>query len=185
MTLGACEVCPSKKGPALSSPSDPSPLVSSIDVSANSELSADPAATPATEGFVGDQLRDLVALSREMVEISREQLRYLRRTEERYQRQQHALREEFQRWLSEHRHLAGRCRDAHEALRLLLGQTISELVTYVEDNQENLLDSEFVRSDMIDRYGSLLNHVSAMHSVLKRLAAADQSNAESASEFSF
>jgi hypothetical protein len=36
---------------------------------------------------------------------------------------------------------------------------------------------------MVDRYGALLNHVSAMYAVLKRLAAVDQANTGASNAF--
>ena len=120
-----------------------------------------------------DLLHELIGVTRELLRVSQEQLRLAQRGEERFQRQQQAQRDEFHRWLDEHPHLSGRCGEAHEVIRNLLGRSMAELVEYVEENGENLLESDFVRTDMVDRYGSLLNHVSVMHGVLKRLAAAD------------
>lgn len=125
------------------------------------------------------QMRELVCLAREQVQIAREQLELMRRAEDRFQKQQEAQREEFQRWFGENPGLAGYCTAAHDHLRTLLGKAIAELVQYVDDNGENLLDSDFARTEMIDKYGSLLNHVSAMYGMLKRLAAAEQSGADS------
>ena len=65
-------------------------------------------------------------------------------------------------------------------LRTVLGNAIRDLIDYVDDNHENLVDSEFVRTEMIDRFGSVLNHVSSMYSVAKRLSAVAKANTEEA-----
>lgn len=123
-------------------------------------------------------LRELVALSREMLTIQREQLLMTQRAEERFQRQHAAQREEFQRWLNENPLMAQSAPRVEEATRQLLGQAISDMVDFIDDHQEDILDSDFVRVELVDRFGNLLNHVSTMYSVVKRLAAAAQSEGE-------
>ncbi|MFO0944778.1 MAG: hypothetical protein U1D30_02345 [Planctomycetota bacterium] len=163
----------------MSAPEGVPSYVSSIDVTAASPLPRSGAGSPETSSDSLFLLRELVNLCREQVHLSREQLELLRRTEDRYQRQQEAQKEEFQRWLKENPELAGFCGAAHENLRVLFGRSIAELVQYVDENQETIFDSDFVRMEMVDKYGSLLNHVSAMYSIVKRLAAAEQNGCES------
>lgn len=123
---------------------------------------------------LGRAVRELVAVNRELLHVSREQLELLRRAEERFQKQHEGQREEFARWLTEHPELEGRCEGAHESVRRLFGRSLAELVDYIHENEDSLLESDFVKNDMVDRYGALLNHVSAMYGVLKRLVQAEQ-----------
>lgn len=160
-------------------PQDQPGLICSIDVTAGMNLSPGVAVTGSSGDSVPQQLTELILLCREMVGISREHLEISRRAEERFQKQQQAQREEFERWLSEWSQLPGRCRKAEEVVRGVLGQAMSEMVDYVEAHEDDLVDSEFSRSELVDRYGSLLNHVSAMYAVLKRLSIADQASSNS------
>lgn len=166
----------------LSASHYPPGFVSSIDVTPEMHT-APPAATPAgdVQVEIALNLRELVQINREMLQISREQLQFSRRAEERHQQQIRAQREEFQRWIEDHPQLEGRCKQARETLRTLLGQSMSELVDFVDENNENLLESDFSRTDLVDRYGSLLHHVSSMYGILKRLAAADSPDADPSS----
>lgn len=163
----------------MSAPEGLPSFISSIDVTAASPLPRSSATGAESSSDSLFLLRELVNLCREQVHLSREQLEMLRRNEDRYQRQQEAQKEEFQRWLKENPELSGYCGTAHEQLRVLFGRAISELVQYVDENQETIFDSDFVRMEMVDKYGSLLNHVSAMYSIVKRLAAAEQNGCES------
>jgi hypothetical protein len=160
----------------MAGPQEQPGLVCSIDVSAGMNVSPGGSPSFVANELVSQQLDELIGLCRELVGVSREQLELARRAEDRFQKQQQAQREEFERWLNEYSQLPGRCRKAEETVRNVLGQAMSELVDYVEEHHEDLMDSEFVRSELVDRYGSLLNHVSAMYAVLKRLSIADQQN---------
>lgn len=160
----------------------PSPLICSIDVAAGTSIPLSPSSELVPDGK--NEIHELVALTRELVQLSREQLRVLRKAEERYHRQQQMQKDEFQRWFVEN-NLEGQCKEAYEHVRRLLGSILSEFVTFVAEHHENLSESEFTRSEMVDRYGALLNHVSAMHGVLKRLAVLDEPRHESSHDLSF
>lgn len=150
------------------------PFVLSIDVGAGA--GAGPVVSAPTEGTedLARGIRELVNLTRELLNVSREQLELVRRAEDRFQKQQDAQREEFARWLAEHPEVEGRCEDVHEQLRRLFGRSLAELIRFVDENEDGLIESDFVRSEMVDRFGALLNHVSAMYGIVKRLAAAEQ-----------
>src|SRR4051812_42315990 len=76
-------------------------------------------------------LGELVALTRELVGVSREQLELTRRAEQRFQEQQKAQRDEWQRWTQDYQHLRGRSKPAEEAVRGALAKAITDLVTYI------------------------------------------------------
>lgn len=157
------------------------PLFSTIDVSPAMTGSPTVASVAADTGpieVVSRQMGELLSLTREMVELQREQVRHLRRQEERVQAQIQSQKQEFEQWLRENDDLAGRCIPARETIRELLGQSIRNMVEYIDENQDNLLESDYSRSDLVDRFGSLMHHVSSMYGVLKRLAAADQPGEE-------
>jgi chromosome segregation ATPase len=152
----------------------PTDYFCSIQVSANPDGSTAPAAGTAIDPQIAEILKLIADQNREMIQLSRRQLEVSQRMEERYVQQIHAQRDEFVKWIHEIPGLSARGKRATEAMRELLGKLIDDLVDHVEDNKENLEESEFARNDMVDRYGQLLNHVSSIYGMLKRVATADE-----------
>jgi hypothetical protein len=148
----------------------------SIQVSASG---GEPAQAGSVSGPIGtevaDLLRTLIEQNRELIQLGRQQVELGRRMDDRYEKQMQAQREEFVRWLEDIPGLTARGKEATEAVRILLGRVIDEMVDYVKEHDEQLEGSDFVRSELVDRYGQLLNHVSAMYGLLKRLSTADES----------
>lgn len=156
--------------------SNPAEYFCSIQVGANQDGStpAAPPATPPADNQMADFLRVLIEQNRELLSLTRRQYEISQRMEERFEKQMIGQREEFLRWIQETPGLAARSKVATEAIRTLLGKLIDDLVEYVDTNGEGLEDSEFVRADMVDRYGQLLSHISSMYSILKRLSTAQE-----------
>jgi hypothetical protein len=135
-----------------------------------------------TQADVPSQLAELIGLTRELVNsmnaqgaIAQEQLLLARKAEARFEEQRQAQRDDFQRWLQEHGLIKRRTKPAEETARAVLGRAISELVDYVEENNENLTEgTDFVRSEMSDKFGGLLHHLWVIYGTLKHLSAADQ-----------
>lgn len=132
-------------------------------------------ATPATTAdllLVAGQMNQLLKTFQELLLIAREQLDIARRSEARHLRMIQNQREELQQWLGPDQ-LGGRCGRLHLVMRDTLGKTLGELAEYVEEHEEDLADSEFVRSELVDRYGAQLNHLSALYGLMKRLSLAE------------
>ncbi|MGL5095278.1 MAG: hypothetical protein ACRDD1_06800, partial [Planctomycetia bacterium] len=113
----------------MTSPSNPPGFVCSINVGAGNMMPSAAAAPPApTAAGPADelvqQLRELASLNREMIHLQREHLELARRAEERFVRQHQMQQDEFQRWVSEQPQLAGRCKQAQETIRTLLGNAL-------------------------------------------------------------
>jgi len=156
--------------------SNPAEYFCSIQVGANQDGTAPaaPPSNPPADNQLADFLRVLIEQNRELISLSRRQYEISQRMEERFEKQMIGQREEFLRWIQETPGLAARSKVATEAIRTLLGKLIDDLVEYVDTNGEGLEDSEFVRADMVDRYGQLLSHISSMYSILKRLSTAQE-----------
>lgn len=133
-----------------------------------------PPSGPVMDAALSHLMAALVEQNRELIQLSRMQLEISQRMEERFERQMQAQREEFVRWIEDIPGLSVRGKEATEAIRTLLGQLIDDLVAYVEDNRENLSDSDFTRSEMVDRYGQMLGHISSMYGMLKRLSTCEE-----------
>jgi hypothetical protein len=141
-----------------------------------------PPPMPPSPADVPHQLSEMLELTREMLTLMREQtvmgremLTLARKNEGRFEEQRQAQRDDFQRWLQEHGLGKRRTKPAEETARAVLGQAISELVDYVEENSDNLTEgTDFVRAEMSDKFGGLLHHLWVIYGTLKHLSAADQ-----------
>jgi hypothetical protein len=137
-----------------------------------------------TAADVPAQLAELIGVTRQMLAVMQEQtavaketLLLARKAEQRFEEQRQAQRDDFARWLQEHGLAKSRTKPAEETARAVLGQAISELVDYVEEHGDNLTEgTDFVRSEMSDRFGGLLHHLWVIYGTLKHLSAADQPN---------
>lgn len=154
--------------------------VCSIDVGQGVHSMSRPPAGAGDMGEAVSLLRDLVGLNREMLAAQKEQLEYIRRAEDRFQKQNQMQKEDFEGWLKDDRDLSRDCNTSLEVLRKLLGQSMTNMVRYIEENSENLFDSDFSRNELVDRFGQSLNHVSAMYGLVKRISMVDQAMRESA-----
>ena len=127
-------------------------------------------------------LRESLVATRELIALSREQLELAKKSEERYQRQMQGQREEFERWLGENDLTDGRCAQAEEVLRSLLGSSMRSMVEHIDDNSEVILESDFARSELVDRFGPPMAHLSTLYNILKRLNLVDKAKAPQNSE---
>jgi hypothetical protein len=119
-------------------------------------------------------LRELLVANRELIALSREHLELAKKAEDRYQRQMQGQREEFERWLGENELDDGRCIMAENVLRSLLGGSMRTLVEHIDDNCDAILESDFARSELVDRFGPTMGHLSTLYNVVKRLNLVDK-----------
>ena len=127
------------------------------------------ARSPATE---------LLAIARELLKHSAEQTALLQRAEERHRQQMESQREEFARWLEDCPGLGERVHEVAETLRGLLGTGMAELIEHVDERREDLMDSEFSRSELLDRHGQQLGQLASLYSIAKRLSLVEKARAE-------
>ena len=78
---------------------------------------------------------------------------------------------ELQQWKDANPKLASSCRRAAEILSKVQGEFLQQLTVEVEDEEENLLEGEFVLSEFVDRYGPRLAHLNGVLQVLAQLSA--------------
>ena len=72
--------------------------------------------------------------------------------------------------------LARRCRAAAEALSQVQTEFLHNLTCDVSDNHENMMDSEFVLNEFVDRYGPRLAHLNGVLQLLSQLSAQPHAN---------
>lgn len=87
---------------------------------------------------------------------------------------------ELTQWKDANPLLARRCRAAAEALSQVQTEFLQNLTVDVSDSFEDMLDSDFVLNEFVDRYGPRLAHLNGVLQLLSQLSAnpvnANQSN---------
>ncbi len=87
------------------------------------------------------------------------------------QRQRHA---ELNQWKEANPLLARRCRAAAEALSQVQTEFLQSLTVDVNDNYEDMIDSDFVLNEFVDRYGPRLAHLNGVLQLLSQLSMTSQ-----------
>ncbi|MBX3420292.1 MAG: hypothetical protein KF752_01920 [Pirellulaceae bacterium] len=77
---------------------------------------------------------------------------------------------ELQQWKEANPHLADSCRRAAEVLSKVQGEFLQQLTDEIEDQQDNLLDGEYILNEFVDRYGPRLAHLNGVLQVVAQLS---------------
>ena len=131
-----------------------------IDVSAEPASAASNSANPAEA---------TVALLHQMVAMQSKQnqlLEQLLQATVNVQKQRNA---ELQQWKDANPRLAKSCRRAAEKLAKVQTQFLETLTEEVDDQEENLIDGEYVLNEFVDRFGPRLAHLNGVLQVLAQL----------------
>jgi hypothetical protein len=83
---------------------------------------------------------------------------------------------ELQHWKDANPLLARRCRAAAEALSKVQTEFLQTLTCEVNGSYEDMLDSDFVMNEFVDRYGPRLAHLNGVLQLLSQLSAAPVGN---------
>lgn len=81
---------------------------------------------------------------------------------------------ELNQWKDANPLLARRCRAAAEALTQVQTEFLQGLTVDVNDNFEDMLDSEFMLNEFVDRYGPRLAHLNGVLQMLSQLSMTPQ-----------
>ena len=81
---------------------------------------------------------------------------------------------ELHQWKDANPLLARRCRAAAEALSQVQTEFLQNLTVEVNDSYEDMLDSDFVLNEFVDRYGPRLAHLNGVLQLLAQLSANGQ-----------
>ena len=160
---------------------DPGPFspIFSINVSADG-ASAQNAPAPAHAAQPGVRSLDvgtaMIALMRQMVDAQNrqnqmiEQLLQINRQVLQNTQQANAQRQnEMNQWRSAHPELVQSCRTALETLSAVQTDFLEKMTAEVEDSQEELVDSEYMFADFLDRYGPRMAHLNGILQILNHL----------------
>lgn len=78
---------------------------------------------------------------------------------------------ELKQWKDANPLLARRCRAAAEALSQVQTEFLQGMTVDVNDGYEDMMDSEFVLNEFVDRYGPRLAHLNGVLQLLSQLSA--------------
>lgn len=81
---------------------------------------------------------------------------------------------ELNQWKDANPILARRCRAAAEALSQVQTEFLQSLTVDVNDNYEDMMDSDFVLNEFVDRYGPRLAHLNGVLQLLSQLSMTPQ-----------
>ncbi len=161
--------------------SDPGPFspIFSINVSADG-ANAQNAPAPPPAAPHGNRSLDvgtaLIALMRQMVDAQNrqnqmiEQLLQINRQVLQNTQQANSQRQnEMNQWRNAHPELVQACRSSLETLSAVQTDFLAKMTSEVQDSQEELVDSEYMFADFLDRYGPRMAHLNGILQILNHL----------------
>ena len=139
------------------------PPMFSIDVSADSN------ANPQDDDLdVGDLI---VVLLKQMVAGQERQNKLLEELNQQVGSAQRQRANELGQWKEANPHLAKTCRTAAETLSRVQTEFLRGLTDEILDNEDALLEGEFMLNEFVDRFGPRLAHLNGVLQVLSQLSA--------------
>lgn len=78
---------------------------------------------------------------------------------------------ELQQWKDANPLLADSCRRAAEVLSKVQSEFLGQLTQEIEDQEDELMDGEYVLNEFVDRFGPRLAHLNGVLQVLAQLSA--------------
>jgi exonuclease VII large subunit len=134
-----------------------------IDVSAEGQ--------PTQAGVPVDANLVVIALLRQMLQSQEKQNQLLEQLVQQNMQAQKQRTSELQQWKDANPRLAKSCRRAAETLSRVQTEFLQTLTLEVEDNEDALMDGDFMLSEFVDRFGPRLAHLNGVLQVLAQLSA--------------
>ena len=114
---------------------------------------------------------EMVALLHQLVVGQDRQNELLEEMLDQMQNSQRQRAHELNQWKEANPLLARRCRAAAEALSQVQTEFLQSLTCDVNGSFEDMMDSEFVMNEFVDRYGPRLAHLNGVLQLLSQLSA--------------
>ena len=130
------------------------------------DVSADPASDP-TRQDLGDLV---VTLLRQIVIGQEKQNRLIEELTQQLNSAQRQRANELGQWKDANPALARCCRSAAETLSRVQTKFLQNLTDEITENEDSLLDGEFMLNEFVDRYGPRLAHLNGVLQVLSQLS---------------
>src|SRR5262245_46520472 len=131
------------------------------------DVSAEPSAQPAQY----DPSAVMIALLRQVVQMQARSNQLLEELLQQHTAMQRQRQNELGQWKEANPELAKCCRTAAETLSRVQTQFLRSLTDEVVDNEDCLMDGEFMLNEFVDRYGPRLAHLNGVLQVLSQLSA--------------
>ncbi len=134
-----------------------------IDVSAEAESKARKSAqAPAQDQMTGELLKQLIVGQQQQNQLLQELVQQSKAAQ-----QQRA--NELQQWKNANPQLSRACRQAAETLSRVQSQFLDSLTEEIEENEECLVEGDFMLNEFVDRFGPRLAHLNGVLQVLAQL----------------
>jgi hypothetical protein len=132
------------------------------------------------EEAMGDKDDVMIALLRQLVMGQERQSKLLEELIQQAGATHRQRASELGQWKRANPDLSRRCKVAAETLSRVQNEFLCNLTEEVADNEECLLDGEFLLNEFVDRYGPRLAHLNGVLQVLSQLSySADQTSGTS------
>ena len=118
-----------------------------------------------------EQHSELTALLQQLVVGQDRQNELLEEVVEQMGATQRQRAHELNSWKEANPMLAKRCRAAAESLSKVQTEFLHNVTCEVNDQHENMVDSEFVMNEFVDRFGPRLAHLNGVLQLLSQLSA--------------
>lgn len=136
------------------------------------DVSADPGSAAPAEEY--DPNTAIIALLRQVVAGQSKQNKLLEEFIQHQNSTQKQRQSELGQWKEANPDLAKCCRTASETLSRVQTQFLRNLTDEVLDNEDCLLDGEFMLNEFVDRFGPRLAHLNGVLQVLSQLSTVPQ-----------
>ncbi|TWU02705.1 hypothetical protein [Stieleria varia] len=134
-----------------------------IDVSAESDSEPrTPVSQQSHDRVTGDLLRQLIVGQQQQNQLLQELVQQTKAAQ-----QQRA--NELQQWKNANPHLSRACRRAAETLSRVQTQFLDSMTEEIEENEECLVEGDFMLNEFVDRFGPRLAHLNGVLQVLAQL----------------
>ena len=132
------------------------------------DVSADPSAGDSSSDFSSDQV--IVALLRQLVSGQERQSKLLEEIGQQLSAAQRQRAAELGQWKESNPDLSRRCRIASETLARVQAQFLRNLTDEIYENEDALVDGDFMLNEFVDRFGPRLAHLNGVLQVLSQLS---------------
>lgn len=157
----------------MSQPNPMTSLFGAIDVSANPNSSSNTRVS--SEELMVGLLRQMVATQERQTKLMEEMAAHLGAGHR--QRQQ-----ELGNWKEQNPELAKGCKAAAELLAKVQTQYIRQITDEVNSSDDNLLESDYMLNEFVDRFGPRLAHLTGLLQVLSSLSPVEVAEKKAATE---
>lgn len=132
------------------------------------DVTADPNLNRVTSN--ADPATEIITLLRMMLQNQEKQTQLLVEANQHLTAAQRQRQHELGQWKQANPDLADSCRIAAETLSRVQTQFLDNLTRDIAENEESLVDGEFMLNEFVDRYGPRLAHLNGVLQVLSQLS---------------